>query len=189
MFGLGAGEILIILVIALVYAPRTARLARAAALDIVVRDYVAVARLRGDPAWLVVWREILPNSMGSLFVEFSLRAGYAPVLVGSLGFLGFGLRPPTPEWGLMISENRALLIVTPITVLGPGLAQQELRDEGRPMSGPAAAAKEEARGTHGSSMPRCGGPVEPVAGRGHDADASRRSRTWPVVTTRASGTR
>ena len=40
---------------------------------------------------------------------------------GSLGFLGFGMRPPTPEWGLMMSENRALLIVSPITVLGPGL--------------------------------------------------------------------
>ncbi len=117
---LSGQPMLIILVIALVYAPRTARLARAAALDIVVRDYVAVARLRGDPAWLVVWREILPNAMGSLFVEFSLRAGYAPVLVGSLGFLGFGLRPPTPEWGLMISENRSLLFVSPLAVLGPG---------------------------------------------------------------------
>ncbi len=55
-----------------------------------------------------------------------LRAGYAPVLIGSLGFLGFGLRPPTPEWGLMISENRALIIITPITVLGPGLALASL---------------------------------------------------------------
>jgi peptide/nickel transport system permease protein len=61
-----------------------------------------------------------------LLVEFALRAGYAPVLIGSLGFLGFGLRPPTPEWGLMISENRALLIVSPITVLGPGLALASL---------------------------------------------------------------
>jgi peptide/nickel transport system permease protein len=43
------------------------------------------------------------------------------VLIGSLGFLGFGMRPPTPEWGLMISENRALIIVSPITVIGPGL--------------------------------------------------------------------
>lgn len=117
---LSGQPLLIILVVALVYAPRTARLARAAAFDVVVRDYVAVARLRGDPAWLVVWREILPNTMGSLFVEFSLRAGYAPVLVGSLGFLGFGLRPPTPEWGLMISENRSLLFVSPLAVLGPG---------------------------------------------------------------------
>ena len=71
-------------------------------------------------------RELLPNATGVLLVEFALRAGYAPVLIGSLGFLGFGLRPPTPEWGLMISENRALLIVSPVTVLGPGLALASL---------------------------------------------------------------
>ena len=69
----------------------------------------------------MVRREVLPNASGVLLVEFALRAGYAPVLIGSLGFLGFGMRPPTPEWGLMISENRALIIVSPITVIGPGL--------------------------------------------------------------------
>src|SRR5690606_30447243 len=70
----------------------------------------------------VMWRELAPNASGVLLVEFALRAGYAPVLIGSLGFLGFGMRPPTPEWGLMISENRALIFGAPITVLGPGLA-------------------------------------------------------------------
>jgi peptide/nickel transport system permease protein len=113
--------VLVILVVALVYAPRIARMARAAALDIVTRDYVMAARLRGERAWAVVRREVLPNAGGVLLVEFALRAGYAPVLIGSLGFLGFGMRPPTPEWGLMISENRALIIVSPITVIGPGL--------------------------------------------------------------------
>ena len=49
------------------------------------------------------------------------RSGYAPILIGSLGFLGFGMRPPTPEWGLMMSENRNLLVVSPVTMLGPGL--------------------------------------------------------------------
>jgi peptide/nickel transport system permease protein len=102
---------LVILVVALVYAPRIARMARAAALDIATRDFVTVARLRGESAWSVMRRELLPNATGVLLVEFALRAGYAPVLIGSLGFLGFGVRPPTPEWGLMISENRALLIV------------------------------------------------------------------------------
>jgi peptide/nickel transport system permease protein len=71
-------------------------------------------------------RELLPNATSVLLVEFALRAGYAPVLIGSLGFLGFGMRPPTPEWGLMISENRALLIISPVTVLGPGLALASL---------------------------------------------------------------
>jgi peptide/nickel transport system permease protein len=118
--------LLIILVIALVYAPRIARMARSAAIDIATRDFVTVARLRGESAWSVMRRELLPNATSVLLVEFALRAGYAPVLVGSLGFLGFGVRPPTPEWGLMISENRALLIISPICVLGPGLALASL---------------------------------------------------------------
>jgi peptide/nickel transport system permease protein len=117
---------LVVLVVALVYAPRIARMARAAAIDIATRDFVTVARLRGEIAWSVMRRELLPNATSVLLVEFALRAGYAPVLIGSLGFLGFGLRPPTPEWGLMISETRALLIVSPITVLGPGLALASL---------------------------------------------------------------
>ena len=118
---LSGQPILIVGVIAVVYAPRMERVARAAALDIVTRDYVSIARLRGEGAWSVMAREILPNASGVLLVEFALRAGYAPVLVGSLGFLGFGVRPPTPEWGLMISENRSLLMISPITVLGPGM--------------------------------------------------------------------
>lgn len=118
--------VLIVLVVALVYAPRIARMARAAAIDIATRDFVMVARLRGESAWSVMLRELVPNATSVLLVEFALRAGYAPVLIGSLGFLGFGLRPPTPEWGLMISENRALLIIAPSTVLGPGLALASL---------------------------------------------------------------
>jgi peptide/nickel transport system permease protein len=123
---LSGNPVLIVLVVALVYAPRIARMARAAAIDISTRDYVTVARLRGESAWSVMRRELLPNATSVLLVEFALRAGYAPVLIGSLGFLGFGLRPPTPEWGLMISENRALIMITPITVLGPGLALASL---------------------------------------------------------------
>ncbi len=122
-----AGDpVLIILVIALVYAPRIARMARSVAIDIATRDFVTVARLRGESAWSVMRRELLPNATSVLLVEFALRAGYAPVLIGSLGFLGFGMRPPTPEWGLMISENRALIIISPICVLGPGLALASL---------------------------------------------------------------
>ena len=87
-------------------------------IDIATRDFVTVARLRGESAWSVMRRELLPNATSVLLVEFALRAGYAPVLIGSLGFLGFGMRPPTPEWGLMISENRALLIISPVDRAG-----------------------------------------------------------------------
>ena len=116
----GAGSP-IVAVIGFVYAPRIARIARAAAMEVASREFVAAARLRGDGAFRVAFREILPNVSGTLLVEFALRAAYAPVLVASLGFLGFGLKPPTPEWGLMIAENRGLIFVVPATVLGPGL--------------------------------------------------------------------
>ncbi|HMN87424.1 MAG TPA: ABC transporter permease [Bauldia sp.] len=113
--------LLVVLVVAFVYAPRVARMARSVAIDISLRDYVTVARLRGESAWSVMRHELLPNASGVLLVELALRAGYAPILIGSLGFLGFGMRPPTPEWGLLMSENRNLLIASPMTVLGPGL--------------------------------------------------------------------
>ena len=71
--------------------------------------------------WSVMWHELLPNATGVLLVEFALRAGYAPILIGSLGFLGFGMRPPTPEWGLIDGDNRNVLMISPVTVLGPGV--------------------------------------------------------------------
>jgi peptide/nickel transport system permease protein len=122
-----AGEpVLMVVVIAIVYAPRIARMARAAALDIVTRDYVTAARLRGEGAWPIIRRDLAPNTASTLLVEFALRTGYAPALIGAFGFLGFGIQPPSPEWGLMISENRNLILVSPVTVLGPGLALASL---------------------------------------------------------------
>mgnify|MGYP000293224489 CR=1 FL=1 len=119
---LSGNPLLLIGVVVLVYAPRIARMARAAAMDIVTRDYITVARMRGESAWSIIWREVAPNATGVLLVEFGVRAGYAPILIGSLGFLGFGARPPSPEWGLMISENRVAIVTSPATVLAPALA-------------------------------------------------------------------
>jgi peptide/nickel transport system permease protein len=110
---------LLCLAIAVVYLPRVGRIARAAALELITRDFVLAARLRGEGAWSVVRRELLPNASGVLLVEFALRAGYAPVLIGALGFLGLGLKPSIPEWGQMMSENRALFLVTPMATVGP----------------------------------------------------------------------
>lgn len=112
---------LLIFVVATVYLPRIARMARAAASDVVMRDFVLAARLRGESTLSIAGREVLPNTSGVLLVEFALRAGYAPVLIGTMGFLGFGLKPPSPEWGLMMSEYRNLLTVQPMAVFGPGL--------------------------------------------------------------------
>jgi peptide/nickel transport system permease protein len=113
---------LLIGVVVLVYAPRIARMARSVAVDLATRDFVAVARARGESVRSIVWRELTPNAAGVLLVEFGVRAGYAPILISSLGFLGFGAQPPSPEWGLMISENRAALVTAPVAVLAPSAA-------------------------------------------------------------------
>ncbi len=118
--------VLLVFVVALVYAPRVGRIARSAALNVATQDYVLIARLRREKTLDVVWREILPNCSGPLLVEFGLRAGYAPVLIGSLGFLGFGVRAPLPEWGRMIAENRNLIFTNPAALLMPGLALASL---------------------------------------------------------------
>ena len=117
---------LVIVVLGFIYLPRFARMGRAAALDIVTRDFVTIARLRGESWWYVVGRELLPNATSVLLVEFALRASTAPVLVAALGFLGFEITPPTPEWGLMIAENRQFIVVAPETLVGPGLALASL---------------------------------------------------------------
>lgn len=118
--GLQGSPLLLIGVVGVVYLPRVARMARAAALDVVTRDFVLAARLRGESAWTISRGEVLPNAMGVLLVEFAVRAGYAPIVIGTLGFLGFGMKPPTPEWGLMMAEYRNLLTVQPMAVFGPG---------------------------------------------------------------------
>lgn len=113
---------LLVVVVALVYLPRIARMARAVAIDLATRDFVTIAHARGESVWSMVWREFAPNATGVLLVEFGVRAGWAPILIGTLGFLGFGVRPPTPEWGLMISENRSAIVASPSVVLAPILA-------------------------------------------------------------------
>ena len=119
---LSGSLILLVIVVALVYLPRIARMARAVAIDLTTRDFVTIARARGESVWSLVWREFTPNATGVLLVEFGVRAGWAPILIGTLGFLGFGVRPPLPEWGVMISENRNAIAVAPLAVLAPMIA-------------------------------------------------------------------
>jgi peptide/nickel transport system permease protein len=117
--GLGSSPLILILTVAFFYTPRIARVVRAATLEVVTEDFVAVAKARGESAWSIAWRELLPNVVGTVFVEFAIRSGYAVIFIGSLGFLGFGAPPPTPEWGLMINEGRDDIFVAPWPVLAP----------------------------------------------------------------------
>lgn len=114
--------IVVVLVVALLFAPRVATVVRAATLDVVMEDFVTIARLRGESALSVAVRELLPNVATVVLIEFSLRTGYAVIFIGGLGFLGFGAAPPTPEWGLMINEGRDFLSAAPWSVVGPSLA-------------------------------------------------------------------
>lgn len=113
--------VLLVAVIGLIYAPRMARIARAAATEVVTRDFVLMAKLRGDSAAKIIRTDVLPNSRNSILIEVAVRLGNAPVVIGSLGFLGFGIQAPTPEWGLMISENLNALSTSPASVVGPAV--------------------------------------------------------------------
>jgi peptide/nickel transport system permease protein len=99
----------IIVVIGIVFTPLVARTVRAAVLSERSLDYVQAARLRGEKAPYVMFMEILPNVMGPIVVEATVRLGYAIFAVAGLTFLGFGVQPPSPDWSLQIADNYTLL--------------------------------------------------------------------------------
>jgi peptide/nickel transport system permease protein len=102
---LGASNLTLIIVIGIVFTPLIARTVRAAVLVERDLDYVAAARLRGETSLYIMFAEILPNILAPIMVEFTVRLGYAVFTIVSLSFLGFGLQPPTPNWGSEIANN------------------------------------------------------------------------------------
>ncbi len=121
---LGPSNGTLIVVIGAVFTPLVARTVRAAVLAERDLDYVPAARLRGERAPYIMFVEILPNVMGPIIVEATVRLGYAIFAVAGLTFLGFGIQPPSPDWSLQISQNYSLLAGGSYwwTVLFPGLA-------------------------------------------------------------------
>lgn len=111
----------VVLIIGFVYSPSAARLMRAAALELTTRDFIGMARTRGESTLSITMRELLPNATGTLFVTYGVSVAAAPLIVGSLGFLGIGIRPPTAEWGQMITQNAPAMLQSPATVMGPAL--------------------------------------------------------------------
>jgi peptide/nickel transport system permease protein len=105
VIALGASNTTLIIVIGIVFTPLIARTVRAAVLVERDLDYVAAARLRGESSLYIMVAEILPNIMAPIVVEFTVRLGYAVFTIITLSFLGFGLQPPTPNWGSEIYTN------------------------------------------------------------------------------------
>lgn len=96
----------VVFVVGFLYTPMVARVVRSVVLDVRTRGFVEAAKLRGESTTYVLLREILPSVLPSLAVESSMRFSYAIFLVASLGFLGLGVQPPSPDWGLMVGEAR-----------------------------------------------------------------------------------
>ena len=106
---LGPSNVTIILVVGFVFAPVIARTVRAAVLSERELEYVSAARLRNEKTPYILFAEILPNVMGPVVVEFTVRLGYAIFVVATLSFLGLGVQPPSPDWGLQVFEHYGLI--------------------------------------------------------------------------------
>jgi len=105
----GASNLTLILVIGITFTPITARTVRAAVFAERHLDYVAAAQLRGERAPYIMFAEILPNVLPPIIVEATVRLGYAIFAVATLSFLGFGIQPPSADWGLALSESYTLM--------------------------------------------------------------------------------
>ncbi len=122
LVAIGPSNVTVILVIAIAYAPLVARTVRTAAREQRERDYVDAARLAGEGPLAIMFLEILPNVRETILIELVTRLGYAFFSIATLSFLGLGIQPPTPEWGLMISDGRQSLFDAWWIATFPGLA-------------------------------------------------------------------
>ena len=120
---IGASAVNVVLAIAIVGTPGVARLVRGLTLDIKTRDYIRAAETRGESVWYIMFVEILPNAKGPIIIDAMLRVGYAIFAMGTLGFLGLGLPPPSPDWGSMVAKGREFILSgSPWAALWPSLA-------------------------------------------------------------------
>lgn len=119
---LGGSTTVLVLSVAVVYSPRVARVLRGATQTIAVRDYVSAAQARGERSASVVVRELLPNILPTALVEFAVRLTYVIIFVATLNFLGLGVPPPSPNWGVMVAESRPTVLSSPVATVAPALA-------------------------------------------------------------------
>jgi peptide/nickel transport system permease protein len=123
MAALGASAVNVVIAITIVGTPGIARLVRSLTLDIRTREYIRAAETRGENPWYIMFMEILPNARGPIIIDAMLRVGYAIFAMGTLGFLGLGIPPPSPDWGSMVSKGREFILIgSPWAALWPSIA-------------------------------------------------------------------
>ena len=110
MAALGASALNVVIAITIVGVPGIARLVRSLTLDIRTREYIRAAETRGENPWYTMFVEILPNARGPIIIDAMLRVGYAIFAMGTLGFLGLGMPPPSPDWGSMVAKGREFIL-------------------------------------------------------------------------------
>jgi peptide/nickel transport system permease protein len=118
----------IVIAVTFASAPAIMRIVRGLTYDIKTRDYVFAAQTRGEHPLYVMVVELLPNVRGPIIVDACLRLGYTTVAITTLTFLGLGLQPPDPDWGLMIKESAktAMLFKFSYMLLVPALSVSSL---------------------------------------------------------------
>ncbi|MEM7074292.1 MAG: ABC transporter permease [Pseudomonadota bacterium] len=123
---LGGGAPVLIVTLAVLFGIPVVRVVRAAAQNVVSRDFVTAARLRGHSQGAIIWRELLPNVFDVLMVEGAMRLSWMLLSFSALSFLGYGTPPPTPDWGQDVAEARVYMSLAPLGVLGPMIALSSL---------------------------------------------------------------
>lgn len=115
----GGGSVVLVSAAALVLFPGVARIVRTASAEVMTRGYVEAAISWGERGFAIMRREVLPNIVGPIVADLGIRFSWAIILIASVNYLGLGLRPPTADWGLMISENRGIISSNPLSMLAP----------------------------------------------------------------------
>jgi peptide/nickel transport system permease protein len=119
---LGPSTANVVIALAIVYIPRTARIVRASVIVLREMEYVQAVVAAGGGHWRILRRHILPNAMAPLIVQLSFLFAYTVISEATLSFLGLGAVPPTPTWGNIMAEGRQYMTDAPWIIGIPGLA-------------------------------------------------------------------
>jgi peptide/nickel transport system permease protein len=119
---LGPGVLQMIIVLGVLYGITGSRTIRSAVIAVKENVYVEAARAIGCPTWRILIRHLLPNIMAPLIIIFTVSIGGAILVESSISFLGYGIPPPIPSWGGMLSQGRLDMFQAPWLALWPGLA-------------------------------------------------------------------